>query len=90
MENVTEDAFNRIQKMLDERGPDVPTIANISMSTEEKHILYHDILSKLQTNVQPQEIARQIVVVINEFIDYKMTLAKQRKEGKSPIFRRVD
>ena len=85
--------FKHIQKMLEEKEHLVtgkPEITNLSMSTYERAEVYNEVMGLLKDDIDHREIARQVVVLLNQFINDKMDKARKRSEGKSPIFRRVD
>lgn len=88
------DEFDRIQKMLDSReellSNSPKEIVNLHLSTQERLDIYNEILSLIQSGEPDHYIAQHVVGILNNHIEKKMTAAKERAKGKSPIFRRVD
>lgn len=93
-DNITEDAFRRIKAMVgdeteDEKEDPVKNI-NLVFTTQQRMEIYNEVLVALQKNDKPQQIANNVIALLNDHINNRMEAAKKRKQGKSPIFRRVE
>ncbi len=87
------DEHDRIKSMLDDREHTIngkPEIANLSLSTQDRLDLCETIVQMLESGEDNRQVATKVVGIINEFVEWKMKLVKDRQSGKSPIFRRVD
>ena len=86
--------FDRIKKMLDYQedltDPNAGQIVNLSLSTQERLDIFNEVLVLLDSGQDHRDIAQHVVGILNNHILLKMKQAKDRKSGKSPIFRRVD
>jgi len=89
---MNDDEFNRVKDMLDAHEAAVDgqgEIVNLSLSTEERLEIYNDVLGMLRSGEDQRHIAAHVVGLLNQYISSKMEKARDRKKGKSPIFRRV-
>jgi len=92
MGDYTQEAYERMKAMLAAHG-DLPgessPYVNPRLTTEERIELFNEIVGMIGDDEKPQVIAQQVVGIVNEFIEKKVSAANERKQGKSPIFRRV-
>lgn len=94
-QNPEEDAFARMQNMLnikdrENTDAEISRTVNISLSTEERVMIYNEVLGALRNGEPDHQIAQKVIGILNTHINGKMAAARKRKQGKSPIFRRVD
>lgn len=95
-DDITDDAFQRIKEMLGDQEELLDTaqygyqMPNISLTTQQRFDIYNDVLALLDSEEDHKQIAQKVVAYLNQHINDKLNAARKRREGKSPIFRRVD
>lgn len=91
--NPTEDALVRFRERLEAQdevsGTDADEVS-ARLSTQDRYDIYEQVLGMLRSGESDEHIAAHVVGLLNTHIESKIKRVKNRKKGKSPIFRRVE
>ncbi len=88
IEEVTEDAYERIKKILDSEPPKKKV--DVRLSKTEKIAMHADILDRLRAKTSPESIALSVMAAINEHLEEKHKESTGEAGVKGPMFRRVE
>lgn len=88
--DYTEDAFGRIQSMLERQPGEVVKNVKFNLTQEEKLAMYYSIVDVIKNGESPDQIAKHILSALDEKLSELEAIAKGKKGIQGPIFRRSE